>query len=70
MYLHKSNFSERHDGISYTNLKDIEHYFLEELDADGDGYLDVEELTKWVQPDGFQGVNHLCLKALNIFIST
>ena len=49
------HFSEK-DNISYTNLNDIEHYFTKELDSDDDGYLDKKELSKWVQPDGFQGV--------------
>jgi len=34
---------------------DIEQNFEEDLDVDGDGYLDKKELIKWVEPEGFQG---------------
>ena len=53
------DFSEKDDAVSYTNLNDIEDYFVNELDSDGDGYLDKKELSKWVQPDGFQGVSSM-----------
>ena len=52
----KIDFSEKGAAVSYTNLNDVQHYFVNELDSDGDGYLDRKELSKWVQPDGFQGV--------------
>ena len=55
----KIDFSEKDDAVSYTNLNDIEDYFVNELDSDGDGYLDKKELSKWVQPDGFQGVSSM-----------
>ena len=55
----KIDFSEKSAAVSYTNLNDVKHYFVNELDSDGDGYLDRKELSKWVQPDGFQGVSKL-----------
>ena len=55
----KIDFSEKSAAVSYTNLNDVKHYFVNELDSDGDGYLDRKELSKWVQPDGFQGVSKM-----------
>ena len=55
----KIYFSEKDAAVPYTNLNDVEHYFVNELDSDGDGYLDRKELSKWVQPDGFQGVSSM-----------
>ena len=34
-------------------LKAIKRNFMEVLDEDTDGYLDIEELAKWVEPEGF-----------------
>ena len=34
-------------------------YFKSFLDGDGSGYLDVEEIAKWVEPTGFVQVKRL-----------
>ncbi len=35
------------------DLKAVEDYFRETLDADGSGFVDVVELSEWVEPTGF-----------------
>jgi hypothetical protein len=42
----------------HTDIGYIEQYFLKDLDVDGDKYLDVKELTKWVHPKNFQAVRY------------
>ena len=43
------------------DLHDIEQNFVKTLDVDHDGILDMKELIKWVEPDGFQGVGYTVL---------
>ena len=47
------------EEIGSVDLHDIEQSFLKHLDADHDGILDMKELKKWVEPDGFQEVRYI-----------
>ena len=49
------------EEITSVDLDDIEQNFVKQLDVDHDGILDMIELTKWVEPDGFQGVGYTVL---------
>ena len=44
------------EEMTSVDLHDIEQNFVKTLDVDDDGILDMNELMKWVEPDGFQGV--------------
>ena len=35
------------------DLGPVESYFRETLDRDGSGFVDVAELSEWVEPEGF-----------------
>ena len=58
-YLVWFDFSINKEEITSVGLHDIEQNFVKHLDVDHDGILDMEELTKWVEPDGFQGVGYI-----------
>ena len=47
------------EEITSVDLHDIEQNFVKHLDVDHDGILDMKELIKWVEPDGFQGVGYI-----------
>lgn len=49
------------EEITSVDLHDIEQNFAKTLDVDHDGILDMKELIKWVEPDGFQGVGYTVL---------
>ena len=49
------------EEITSVDLHDIEQNFVKTLDVDHDGILDMKELIKWVEPDGFQGVGYTVL---------
>ena len=58
-YLVWFDFSINKEEITSVGLHDIEQNFVKHLDVDHDGILDMSELTKWVEPDGFQGVGYI-----------
>ena len=53
------NCSIHKEEITSEDLDDIEQNFVKTLDVDHDGILDLKELIKWVEPDGFQGVGYI-----------
>ena len=57
--LFKTNYDSSEADEEMYYAVDIEQNFVEDLDDDGDGYLDKKELIKWVEPEGFQGVCYL-----------
>ena len=60
-YLVWFDFSINKEEITSVGLHDIEQNFVKHLDVDHDGILDMKELIKWVEPDGFQGVGYTVL---------
>ena len=52
-------FSDNDVKISHEDQKEVERTFTKDLDIDGDRYLSIKELTKWVEPDGFEEVKYI-----------
>ena len=55
--------------MSTEQMKAIERNFEEDLDIDDDGFLDVNELIKWVVPEGFEGVSYIYVQYAIFYLS-